>query len=578
MGLLKLEDFGGMLPRRSERLLPDMFSQYTLNANMESGDLRGIRSPALVNKFTYGTGPQRAFRIVNASGSTTWAYTTHRYGEIVKSPLVADTLQRWYMFRPDAAPQVRSLVDEPAELLETSFHDLAIDQPTTAPVLAEGTPAGDSDKLTTRVYVYTLITSWGEESAPSPAATITLNENGVVDISGLPSGATSVSGRTIDTVRIYRSITSANSASLFFVADVAYGTTTFTDNISSATVALNATLYASSFDPPVSGLQGPRIHPSGALVAFKGKDLYFSAPYRPHAWPEDYKISFADNIVAIEVFGQQVFVMTEGRPAITYGSTPDAQGVMVFPYTMDCLSYNSVVAFPDGVMFASTYGLAMFSSSGPTIVTDQVITPKKWIEEWWDGSMRCGRAGSRYVALSENSEGFILDRTNIQNAMIRLRDVGAATGVTNDYFSSAMYFVAEDNVYEFDPAENSETEYNWVSKKFLLPRPVNFGVVQLFFQPYVDNELWYLGQSGWGSGVWLDDQPLNPDATYDRSAEVYVQVRCDGKEMLTAAVTNEERVRLTDDYKGYTWEIEVTSQCPIYRIELGDVGRGLADG
>ena len=97
------------------------------------------------------------------------------------------------------------------------------------------------------------------------------------------------------------------------------------------TLALNSQLPEYN-DMPPSGLIGARVHPSGALVAFKDRQVYFSRPYLPHSWPEDWIVSLPDEQIfeAVQWVMHYAKLVPEGAAAAPV-QLPHAVGVDGLP-------------------------------------------------------------------------------------------------------------------------------------------------------------------------------------------------------------------------------------------------------
>lgn len=157
-GSIVIEDFGGRMPRRSARLLPDNFSQVAENCNLIYGDLRGYQDFKLVHEFPTDTLPRRVWHLKNtAQTEDTWYGSIDPNASLIKSPIVNDAHERYYLFRKDLPPQVLTFNDV---VLGNPPSDLAFGQPVNAPTL---TPSGGtaSEPLVTRVYLYTYVPSGG---------------------------------------------------------------------------------------------------------------------------------------------------------------------------------------------------------------------------------------------------------------------------------------------------------------------------------------------------------------------------------------------------------------------------------
>jgi len=85
-----------------------------------------------------------------------------------KGPIAGDTLQRTY-YTGDGEPRMTTLADAISgggNDYPKNFFVLGVTNPTTAPTVGH---TGGAAANETRAYVYTFVTQYGEESAPSPA-------------------------------------------------------------------------------------------------------------------------------------------------------------------------------------------------------------------------------------------------------------------------------------------------------------------------------------------------------------------------------------------------------------------------
>ena len=114
--------------------------------------------------------------------------------------------------------------------------------------------------------------------------------------------------------RIYRVATGTSGSSYLRVGEVALTTRNFVD--SKQTAELSESLLTLDWDPPPADLDGLISLPNGVLAGFAGRDVYFSEPYQPHAWPTDYIQTVDFDIVGIGNFGTNIVVGTKGRPYI----------------------------------------------------------------------------------------------------------------------------------------------------------------------------------------------------------------------------------------------------------------------
>lgn len=571
---MTVQDFGGRLPSRSKRLLPENFSQEAYNTKLISGELRGLRAPSNVHTFTPGTDPARVWRVRRQDNPATsyWVTSDYSNAELVKCPLVEDAYDRWYLFEPGQPAQVLTTDDMAAA---TGPWNLAFDYPTTAPTLVP--TVNNAENVRDVVYVYTYVTSWGEESPPSNSQTVSVDDAGSVVVSNFYTPVPAIAGRTYDKVRIYRSVTTGFQGGLFFVAEINYGTASYNDTLNDATVSLNEQLPSANWAAPVDGMWGARVHPSGALVAVKDRTVYFSEPYRPHVWPETYKLAVADDIVGIEVFEQNVGVFTKGRPVLIYGSTPSQTGLLKFGFPEPCVAYGSIIGSPEGAYYASHQGIVQFTATGPTNITRHVIAKEEWETQYLDDRMSAARFGTQYIAAERPGEGFILDT---QEARIALTDFlfGSAVPVVSfseDYYTGDIYLVAGDDVFLWDDSAAEEIDYIWKSKQQMLARPVNMGAIMVHLETRANQYV---------PSTPLDTPPFPPEYVetepewigMDKKTQVLVEVFMNDERVLAAAASDREQVRIPSGRKGDAFEVRITGQCRVYSVALTETGRGQA--
>jgi hypothetical protein len=110
---------------------------------------------------------RRAFRVVDNAGVNpdTWLTFDSRDVDIVRSPIVNDSYDRYY-WAGDGRPRMNTYANIYAGTPGPYF--LGVPAPTNA--LSVAPPAGTDE---TRAYVYTFVTTFGEEGPPSPPVVAT---------------------------------------------------------------------------------------------------------------------------------------------------------------------------------------------------------------------------------------------------------------------------------------------------------------------------------------------------------------------------------------------------------------------
>jgi len=562
MPTITLGNFRGMAPRASPRLIGDNVATHAENARLDSGMLRGMRAPEHVHTVTNTSYPRRIFRVQEGDRST-WLASREAEAELVQSPLVNETLDRWYLFEPDNAPRVIRY-DEIEQGVQP--YRLRVAPPLEAPSLRYEVGTGNDDLKESRVYVISYVTEWGEETAASPAATVVTPTDGHVRISNLYSRIYQpLEGRDWEHVRIYRTVFGENSAELYFVADVPWGDEYYTDSADPSEIVFNNSSPGPN-DMPPDGLQGPRVHPSGALVAFKGRDVYFSRPYMPHAWPETYKTSVEDKIVGLEVVGTSVLVFTKGKPAVLYGQQPQAMGLKSFPMALPCSNYRAIVAMPEGIYYPSRDGLVLFKPNGPQLLTTGTISQDEWYREYYSEELVATRHENTYVAVKPEGDGFIISQDSSGFSVSKLEGLGGLVDLYKDKWLGVNYIMNNGEVYQWDPPTGDEITYRWRSKEFFSPEPRNFNAVQAEFVPKPS-----VYEEG-AFGETLDKTGL------DLRHQIVFRAWADGQLVSELPLTNGEVHRLQSGYKGSVWQFEIQGQCPLHSVSISDTVKGLGRG
>src|SRR5690348_8891818 len=104
MTTLKIENFTGIAPRWSNRLLANSAAVTAANAKLLSGELRGLRETQLLYNFG-NVSPEiaRAYRLpatvgapLPISGSDYWVGFTDPQVDFVRTPVVEDSFERYY--------------------------------------------------------------------------------------------------------------------------------------------------------------------------------------------------------------------------------------------------------------------------------------------------------------------------------------------------------------------------------------------------------------------------------------------------------------------------------------------------
>ena len=191
----------------------------------------------------------------------------------------------------------------------------------------------------------------------------------ILSIKGATPGGYHISKR-----RIYRAAAGTDEDNFFFLAEVDEDEDTYTDTKSDAELAEPLPLTQN----PPQGLQGLIVMPGGFVAAFKGKELYMSPPYLPHSFPDEYRLTFAWDIVAIASSGNDIIVMTEGNPYYLTGSDPSVMTQTELMVSQSCVSKRGVATVGGLVVYPSPDGLVGVQSGQAKLISEGYYKPKDW--------------------------------------------------------------------------------------------------------------------------------------------------------------------------------------------------------
>lgn len=239
-------------------------------------------------------------------------------------------------------------------------------------------PAAVDRLLETRGYVYTHVSDWGEESAPSPVTPLlTIDQNDSVDVTIASPDVVAPYG-TITHWRLYRSSTTNVGAEYQFVAETPVATTTYNDTLLQE--ELQEVCPSMTWTEPRSDLFALAGLPNGIMVglAEEGRILCFSEPYQPYAWPREYEISLEYPGVGIGVFGQTAVVLTQGQPYYVSGSDSANMSAQKIESAQACVSKRSIASADGGVLYASPDGICLASPSGVEVLTLGAYNKEDW--------------------------------------------------------------------------------------------------------------------------------------------------------------------------------------------------------
>lgn len=270
MVAIRVDRFAGMLPVKDPSLLNDPAATQAVNVRVESGVLRGVPTPRALRTLNPST--RKVFRLPYTAGgapvplsdldNSFYVQFSDPDTDVIRSPIVNDTTERYYWCSPSTGlkfatraqllagsagltPGVPAPASAPVVLASPPIAPSAIPVPGTGAIV-DGKNTGAK---VTRSYVYTYAGA-DFETEPSPP----FDSDGATDqqwfvwamrIPAPASGATQI--------RIYRTSPATLNDTVFYrvatlhvsslpPADIAFGTTSWTDPTTDASIAGNPSI------------------------------------------------------------------------------------------------------------------------------------------------------------------------------------------------------------------------------------------------------------------------------------------------------------------------------------------------
>ena len=422
-----------------------------------------------------------------AHGAAVGEYVTLA-GFATQNGVTADDINQTHKIA--TVPSTTTLTVEPA---------VAATGASTSSSIADGaTFKGLADQLPdfSTSYIYTFVTAYGEEGPPSAASTvITTDDNATITVSNLSTGPVkSNSNLGAGAVkRIYRSNTGSNTTAFQFVAEIAMATTSYDDTASNDELAEVIPSYYWVAPPdddsstyPDGPLKGLTALPNGIMAGFTGKRLCFSEPYLPHAWPTDLRMAIEEEIVGIAAAGNGLIVGTKGSPYLVTGSDPRSMSAIKIEAAQACLSKTSLVDMGPYVIYAGPEGLVAVAGTDVQVITEGLITPDQWQDNYYPSTINATLWKGRYLAFYNTGSGyggFIFDPRGGKNALTTLSASALVRGTFTDPDDGNAYLIIGNQIKQFQGGSTAQT-YTWKSKEFVPPKPTSMGFLKVNAEAY----------------------------------------------------------------------------------------------
>lgn len=548
MPAVTIQQFGGIQPRTSERLIPDTAAQVAVNCRLSNGELIPLKEGRVVYSSAK-VGPLLTVERITEGDTEAWL-TWAEDVDVVKAPLYG--VGRW-CYTGDGEPRITTLADAisgGSDDYPAVSYTLGTPKPATAPSVGH---SGGVGSATDRYYAYTFYASWGSgddlvefEGAVSPISVLTTGKvDGTWAITGMdasPPNSGTVTGayassktEFTDTVDHFLrvgeqvvisgatlTITDITSTKKFKVAGdyhaatawarkaafpgtiykrlyrttgttgqwqlVAEGisATSYNDTLTDAQIPGDE-LISSGWDMPPAGLVGLFELPSGALGGFVGNKLMFSEPYQPHAWPAEYAVVADYPIVGAECFGSGVGAATTAWPYIIQGVEPGTMRGESWKAALPASSKRSVISAGDMVLYASRQGIVAVHGAGAAVWSLRYFTDTEFKDlapETMVSALSSGRLYVRYE-LDGVTRALVFNLTGDDSHLTETH-FQADGGLVGDKTNGRLYYTIGSDIYEADSEDGYTLYQDWMSKEFYLSSPKNLGAARVRFDSAID--------------------------------------------------------------------------------------------
>lgn len=417
---IDIRTFRGVSTGLTDNLLTADQSVAASDCNFDDGDLRSFYEASISKVINVNA----ALTLNKYNGEF---ITKENFVDFVDSPLANDIYNRKYYTGDGSFRALANDLDYP------EYYEPGPQQPTIKPNVIEKMAGSGTEEE--RSYSFTFVSRYGEEGAPSPITDFPLNslkDDSEAIISKIEAPELN---HAINRLRLYRTASGSLSPSEYYWVkdynlpeiavwtsgsstanngdvvsyenddgnilykciydscgndpdDSTYGVNgsglkrweyyqVIDDVTTSEMLATGIICPSEEYLPAPDELQGIIGANGGMIAGFYGKNIIFSVPHYPHAWPAK-ELTTEYEIVGLGHYGGITIAFTNGPPIFYAGTHPDNMAEIGSGDKYPCVSKRSIVSGKGGCFYATNHGLAITSMDGTTIVTDNILSKRDW--------------------------------------------------------------------------------------------------------------------------------------------------------------------------------------------------------
>lgn len=582
MVAVAVKAFGGMVPIVDETLLPETAAAYSENCYLYDGTLRGFPETKVLYTLI-GAATATVFRLPNSYANPTYLYDSfwmefeNPDTDVIRAPVFGETFDRFYWASTSDLPSYNTRAR-----IELGSQEWLLGIPTPASLTVGH--AGGVGAAQTRTYGITYKSAYGEEGAMFSSLATLGKVDGTWTLTIPPISLTDDGSvgddRNLNGINIYRTVVGTSGvATYFFVATVAATAITYADTATDAVVAANAQLESQYWSGPPVDLEGWVMMSNGIIAGWRENEVWFSEPYRPHAWPAAYAQTMEYPVVGLGVINQTLVVCTAGYPVTITGTHPALMSASKLNAFEPCTSRGSILSTPEGVYYTSPNGLIVVNVGNAQNVTEKLMSRDKWQQLTRNTKFRAARLGTAYYAFGSIVQGVFEDTAfdvtlatgsftdadvsgaklgvliDVQNSRIGFNLLSSEeeiSDVFNDPWSGEVFIIRNGETQWLDQTDSRSVneEFIWKSKKFQTPMKKNLGAMKIY----------YTAQS----------EVLEADYGL-------IRLYANGVEVWTRNITlpSGKLMRLPSGFKADFWQFQIEAQVKITSLQFGSTPKDL---
>lgn len=481
---LRIDQFAGEIPRLPADRLPLGNAQEAANATFAHGELRSRK--ALGYEWAVHASAQPCRSIFTDDGLRFFAWS--KPCRAFLHPTIDDTARR--VLYQEHGQGVRVAQTDTMRLSSLQPRPPAeswkagVKAPTVAPTLS-GAPPTEGETTETIAFVVVAVNIWGEESAPSPPATIDV-------VAGTPVTLTIThvpdsDQQALQGILIYRTYPSQQSADFYLLTNATIAPVSGNNySVIDSTTQPNTTtvLQSEAWDPPPANAANLTYCGNGFFVVSVGKDLLFSVPYRPHAWA--YRMTLPAGVMGIAPTEGGILVTTQGAPYLITGAHPSQMSQQALAAEQAGWSDTSIVRVEGSAIYAGNDGLVSVDGGMPSLESSQhLFTRADWRKRYGAARQNLRLAAHDGLVLGlidpsypgaapDGARPFLLDLDNPDGGLAGLEVGKQIYGASVSGTTDALYLCTATGFAEIE-AGAGDLVATWRSGDFLHPAPVTFG-------------------------------------------------------------------------------------------------------